>query len=62
MNNSSEKTTVPDGWNDPPANLSLAENMSTKRVLLNKRVPYTNQNLTSNNPGLSSILFSLKTI
>lgn len=51
--NPSEKPPVPDGWNDPPANLALSENMTTKRVLLNKRVPYTNQNLsaTTTNPG-----------
>lgn len=46
---SSNKPSSFDGWNDPPANLALSENMSTKRVLLNKRVPYTNQDLTSTN-------------
>jgi len=46
---SSNKPASLDGWNDPPANLALSENMSTKRVLLNKRVPYTNQDLTSTN-------------
>ena len=47
MDASSKPPTGIDGWNDPPANLALAENISTKRVLLNKRVPYTNQDLTS---------------
>lgn len=54
--NPSEKPPVPDGWNDPPANLSLTENISTKRVILNKRVPYTNQNLSSTNSSTSSVL------
>lgn len=43
--NPSDKPPVPDGWNDPPANIPLSESMSTKRVLLNKRVAYTNQTL-----------------
>jgi hypothetical protein len=47
--NSSNKPLTLDGWNDPPANLALSDNMSTKRVLLNKRVPYTNQDLTTVN-------------
>lgn len=46
---SSNKPPNLDGWNDPPANLTLSDNMSTKRVLLNKRVPYTNQDLTTVN-------------
>jgi hypothetical protein len=47
--NSTNKPGNPDGWNDPPANLPLSDTISTKRVLLNKRVPYTNQDLTSTN-------------
>jgi hypothetical protein len=47
--NSFNKPTNIDGWNDPPANLALSDNISTKRVLLNKRVPYTNQDLSSTN-------------
>jgi hypothetical protein len=49
--NPPSKQPTPDGWNDPPANLALADNISTKRVLLNKRVPYTNQDLTSSTNG-----------
>ncbi|CAF0814010.1 unnamed protein product [Rotaria sp. Silwood1] len=51
MNPPNKSSTI-DGWNDPPANLALSDNMSTKRVLLNKRVPHTNQDPTStNNPS-----------
>ncbi|CAF0855479.1 unnamed protein product [Adineta ricciae] len=49
---STNKSTNLDGWNDPPANLTLSDNISTKRVLLNKRVPFTNQDLSAtNNPA-----------
>jgi hypothetical protein len=51
--NSSNKSSTLDGWNDPPANLALSDNISTKRVLLNKRVPYTNQDLTSTNTRMN---------
>ncbi|CAF1371895.1 unnamed protein product [Adineta steineri] len=55
--NPSNKSSNLDGWNDPPANLALSDNISTKRVLLNKRVPYTNQDLTSiNNPANTLIV------
>jgi hypothetical protein len=47
--NSFNKPINLDGWNDPPANLALSDNISTKRVLLNKRVPYTNQDLSATN-------------
>ena len=47
--NPSNQASTRNGWNDPPANLALSDNISTKRVLLNERVPYTNQNLTSTN-------------
>jgi hypothetical protein len=59
--NSSNKPPTVDGWNDPPANLALSDNMSTKRVLLNKRVPYTNQDLTlvNNRIKTKSIYISL---
>ncbi|CAF2366118.1 unnamed protein product [Rotaria sp. Silwood2] len=51
MNPPNKSSTI-DGWNDPPANLTVSDNMSTKRILLNKRVPYTNQDLTTtNNPS-----------
>ncbi|CAF1147483.1 unnamed protein product [Rotaria sordida] len=53
--NSSDKSSTIDGWNDPPANLNLSENMSTKRILLNKRVPYTNQDLTSTNNSSNTL-------
>ena len=52
MDSSSKPPTSIDGWNDPPANLAHPENISTKRVLLNKRVPYTNQDLTSSSTGI----------
>lgn len=52
MDSSSKPPTSIDGWNDPPANLAHPENISTKRALLNKRVPYTNQDLTSSSTGI----------
>ncbi len=55
--NSSNKPPTIDGWNDPPANLALSDNMSTKRVLLNKRVPYTNQDLTLVNNRIKSQIY-----
>ena len=54
--NPSSKSSNPDGWNDPPANLVLSDSMSTKRILLNKRVPYTNQDLTSTNNCMNKII------
>ncbi|CAF3106752.1 unnamed protein product [Rotaria socialis] len=53
--NPPNKSSTLDGWNDPPANLALSDTISTKRALLNKRVPYTNQDLTSTN-NLSNAL------
>lgn len=47
------KPTNIDGWNDPPANLTMSDTISTKRVLLNKRVAYTNQELGSSSNGIS---------
>ena len=48
----SNKPTNIDGWNDPPANLTLSDTISTKRVLLNQRVAYTNQDLGSPKNGI----------
>lgn len=53
--NPGDKPPTLDGWNDPPANLALSENMSTKRVLLNKRVAYTNQPLATGSTRTLSV-------
>lgn len=57
--NPSNKSSTPEGWNDPPADLALSDNMSTKRVLLNKRVPYTNQDLSSTNNRMKTLPSSI---